>query len=145
MFIHYLMSIYYVPGRGLQRSLRHKTLSLVSEPDKQPTTIQCRKNNGGNVHRSCWCARRTWSRLWHQEEGERFTLRWTQCGGLQKKKGGGREGKETNFWSLNDKKPKQNPTIFWRWWYITGNVTYEIYSDQFSNTNSFGWGEHNLC
>lgn len=42
-----------MPGRGIERSLRHKTLGLVVEPEKQPTGIQCGKGNGGHVHRSC--------------------------------------------------------------------------------------------
>lgn len=95
------MSISYVPGRGLQRCLRHKTFSLVLGPDKQPNTIHCRKDNGGNVHRSCWCTRRTWSRLWQQqEEGERFTLRWTWGGAAKKNV----KGRKPVFERLNYKK-----------------------------------------
>lgn len=38
---------------GIQRSLRHKALSVAVEPNKQPITIPYGKGSGGKVHRSC--------------------------------------------------------------------------------------------
>lgn len=46
---------------GIQRSLRHKALSVVVEPNKQPITIQC-----GNVHGS---SRRTRQANVRKKEG----------------------------------------------------------------------------